>query len=128
MALTDERAGLIALAERCEAAEGPDRKLDEAIERATGNYTAFAHYTLGDDDFDEYVPTRYSASIDAAMSLVPEGWNRSFTDDPDDLGCVIGELWTRKRNAVGHAATPALALTAACLRARATENTDAPFA
>ena len=62
------------LIKRVESATGPDRELDEAIERATGNYTAFAHYTLGDDDFDEYVPTRYSASIDAAMTLVPEGF------------------------------------------------------
>ena len=115
-----ERAKLLELAERCEAAEGPDRGLDMLICTAlnTGRRT----------DPRDPGPDRFTASIDAAMSLVPEGWNRSFTDDPDDLGCVIGELWTRKRNAVGHAATPALALTAACLRARATENTDAPFA
>ena len=53
----------------------------------------------------------------AALSLKPEGWLRSFTDDPDDLGGVIAELWTKKRNAWANASTPALALTAAILRA-----------
>ena len=117
-----ERAKLLELAKRCEAASGQLRGLDYLIFCAQVPVGEKAYW---DPDDPKY---HFTASIDAALSLVPEGWNRSFTDDPDDLGCVIGELWTRKRNAVGHAATPALALTAACLRALATENTDAPFA
>ena len=133
-----ERAKLLELAERCEAAEGPDRKLDEAIERATGNYTAFAHYTLGDDDCDEYVPTRYSASIDAAMTLAKANWLVGFKglwDGKAKAANAFIDLYTVKDDGLfwgdhiqACATTPALALTAACLRARATENTDAPFA
>lgn len=61
---------------------------------------------------------RHGAYVDAALTLVPEGWNRSFTDDPDDLGGCIAELWTAKQHAWANAATPALAMTAAALKAR----------
>lgn len=125
-----EQAKLLELAERCEAAEGPDRKLDEAIERATGNYNAFAHYTLGDDDFDEYVPTRYTASIDAAMTLVLDDWVIwQMGDYPDNSPhrwhCTLWQDGSDTPGDCVYATKLALALTAASLRARATENIDA---
>ena len=116
------------LSDRVAAASGPDRELDLAIERAVGTYTAFSHYRLGDDDCEEYVPTRYTASIDAAMTLVPEGCgvylNRYWTVQHD------GPVWSAELAFGGipddprrvfdcfDAATPALALTSAALKAR----------
>ena len=127
-----ERAKLLELAERCEAAQGPDRGLDMLICTAlnTGRRT----------DPRDPGPDRFTASIDAAMTLVPKHlmeWEvcaydaardprfgrfqsriklLNYADDPDELG----------PQAIANAATPALALAAASLRARATENTDAP--
>lgn len=108
-----------ALAERCERAAGPDRELDAEI----GRY--FSARFLG------YVPdepqhgcAEFTRSIDAAMTLVPEGWywraghgvlwpgwahlNRKHPDHCE-----------REDEHSAHAETPALALCAAALRARA---------
>jgi len=93
---------LLLLAERVEDAEGFDPDLDHAI-----------HDLLGDNDG----APAYTLSLDAALTLVPEGcgWTggsgRAF------------HIWKYTHTAVseyGNAATPALALTAACLRARST--------
>ena len=117
---------LLDLAEQCEKADGPDRGLDEKIERITGNYTAFGFYTLGDNDFDEYIPTRYTSSLDAAMTLLTEGW---FTSNYHagwsgghwwELSCIRDDL-QQYISVKGHAKIPALALTAAALRAKAQE-------
>jgi hypothetical protein len=113
----------IELAERCEAAEGPDRELDRAIELAIF------------PDRISPCPTvellAYSASLDAAMTLVPEGWGRielgryvgggeagadrwctlAFPDWEGDVLDVEAE----------NCATEALALCAAALRARAAQ-------
>jgi len=105
------------LSDRVAAASGPDRELDLAIERAVGTYTAFSHYRMGDDDCEEYVPTRYTASIDSAMTLVPEGWFWTTATTP--LRGGYGRLIDREGyQACAQAATPALALTAAALKSR----------
>lgn len=95
------------LAERIEQAEGPGRDLDREIAIASGRVPlGFEH--------DERWPT-YTASLDAAMTLVPEceGWvidGRSYPEA--EICCLNGDI-------VGAAAaTPALALCAAALRAR----------
>ena len=115
---------------RIESADGPSRELDEAIERAVGRYTAFQHYTLGDDDTPDYVPTRYTASIDAALTLVPEGWSVHLHTSEDRPDCEIhitvrlGRSYpTNKtvygeRSGVGSFGMVALALAAAALKAR----------
>lgn len=108
-------ASLIA---RCEAAEGPDRELDLAIEL----HLEGAGYAYPADNWQKDV-SAYTASLDAAMSLVPEGWSTAnYHQGPSggghwwELGCIRDDL-QQYLSAKGRAATPALALTAACLRA-----------
>jgi len=96
---------LLNLAERCEKATGPNRSLDNGIRLATNNGCAF-----GDDP-------SYTASLDAAMTLVPEGLAMGFKMAPCQRAhamlATIGEEWD------GSGATPALAICAVALRARA---------
>lgn len=75
---------LLELAERCEQAAGPDRELDFAIFIALN--PGLRQYVRGRgglvhpmDSTDQrimanHIPPRYATSLDAAMSLVPEGW------------------------------------------------------
>jgi hypothetical protein len=98
------------LALRCEQATGPDRESDVAI------YDAL--FTKAGDFDTAYVAKCYTASLDAAMSLVPEG--QDFRVQRFNGGCRA-VAWIAARN-VGydgeHPASPALALCAASLRAR----------
>ncbi|HYF40924.1 MAG TPA: hypothetical protein VEA35_00625 [Ramlibacter sp.] len=87
-------------------------------------------YDCGDDEIPYW-----SGSIDAAMSLVPEGWpvvklsnerNASFPDDNAHVELAT-EHWAdpqagQGRVVDGHAATLPLALCIAALRARATQE------
>jgi hypothetical protein len=70
------------------------------------------------------------ASLDAAMRLVPEGWEPVIDCVNQDQRLAHVDLWQSvtklggdglpfNERAVGNATTPALALTAACLKARA---------
>jgi hypothetical protein len=125
-----------ALALWCEQATGPDRELDAAIwllcvPGATRKQWSYVHIaTERTCEIDEtrdgsgkliIVPT-YSASLDAALTLVPAEAN-CFGFDSDPKTCeaycsrnhVAGGHWIVSREA----ATPALALCAAALRARA---------
>ena len=108
---------LTTLAMECERAEGASYDLDCRIHQAIGG-TVPSGFQM------QYEGTRvpaYTASLDAAMSLVPEGWG---------VDIFAGVTATRVKpsasvwypGASSHeadAATPALALTAACLRVRA---------
>lgn len=130
-----QKDDLLKLADRVEALSGPDRKVDELIERAVGTYSAFRYYTLGDDDQPDYIPTRYTASLDAAETLVPGGengrWNTGkFNTNAkkctaqvaveDEIFIETGSLGRGlKVRSSAIAATPALALCAAALRALA---------
>lgn len=132
--MTDQRT-LIALAERCEKAKGPDRELDRAIADAI-RPPARPHVA----DLDAPPPgfgrgfmegdlwgASYTASIDAAMSLVPEVWGNVGTYPW--LGKQKAGVWqagvsapgNEKRPPVCYARTAALALTAASLRALAAQ-------
>ena len=101
---------LLKLAERCEAAEGPDRELDLDIMRWAEN--------IGGDPANA---RPYTASIDAALMLVPKRHTWTLYADGcagvcpkrDDDDLADGTIW---------AATPALALCAAALRARSKER------
>lgn len=118
-----DRTTMLALAERAEKAEGPDRELDATI-----------HGELGDEQrrrsiasIGPYGP-RYTASIDAALTLkaphtlwatgsMEEGpFARICWPQPD--GSYLGGYFEAK------AATPALALVAAICRARAEGGVD----
>lgn len=123
---------LTALADRCEAASGPDRELDASLALACGIvrerdgncfYGHRDHSVLvlerGYYDHDGNAPelSAYTSSTDAAMSLAPMPSTRWFVDGPlgSDASVDHGNL-PRTR---GRAATPALAICAAALRARA---------
>lgn len=95
------RDELRALAERCEQATGASYVLDSEIWAATSAQT-------------EIVPPAYTASLDAAMTLVPEGCRLTH------LGQAPWGRWNASVDSVnGNAATDALALCAAALHARA---------
>jgi hypothetical protein len=133
------REALLALAARVEAASGPDRQLDFAIFRALRpeyagpEWQPFAgglrHVNDSSDmrcmpDVDK-TPPHYTAILDAALTLVPDGykWALHSADDHSSpvAYCVpnMGRLpWPDWVNDV-EASTPALALTAASLRALA---------
>ena len=125
-----DRETLLALADRVEAMDGPDRAVDEAI--------FYAFYPRGAFDMPDEpvcVPThsgtivpRYTSSLDAAMTLVPEG---------DDISVNIAfgpwvqptvRIWTvdtdrpNSYDVAGVSESQAQAFGAACLRARAGEG------
>ena len=114
------RAALLALAERVEQASGADASLDSRIQRCIGA-SLFKPYTR---------------SLDAALTLVPEGWwltldRYIISDDPKPntrtwriwlkrmVGDIEGDGPVGSQKLFATGATPALALTAAALRARA---------
>lgn len=110
---------LIELADRCEKATRPDRQLDAVIAVAVCDDP---HAVVALPQFHGAgsvegamtfwnAPT-YTASLDAAMALVPEGWGWALFD-----GAVV--LTPDKGPQVmGDAATTPLALCATALRAR----------
>jgi hypothetical protein len=137
---------LIALAERVEALTGPDRMVAKLIFAAVysdgvPSPVVESGYGWREDDAGWWLatgedartppktvyPPNWLASLDAAMSLVPEGWvsvrgwdyrNRaSRAIFMDDEGVRL--FW-------GRAATPALAMTAAALRAIAETQEQQP--
>ena len=132
------RETLRSLADACEALSGPCRETDALIWAATvGGYiegNAIWHddrgwvkhaVSLGDGMVRERTllgdprnAPAYTASIDSAMSLGPEGWHTSLVLQDRHSRRWAWEL----RGGCGlkgfaRAATPALALTAASLRA-----------
>jgi hypothetical protein len=105
-----DRKTLLALAERIEGLTGPDRHFD---------WLVYGCDAAADPECIE--APFYTESLDAAMSLVPKfafwtvGYGQTHPDEPLGGGQVIvGEA-----EYYGEAATPALALTAAALRALA---------
>lgn len=132
------RAELLALADRAEWAEGADRELDAEI--AVAVYGGEIVWKTANYIMDPYPARRYpsaahvggycnghipafTTSLDAALSLVPEGWGWQMRRSHHGKRAVC-YLW----NGCGVwsptvvAATPALALVAAALRARAAEG------
>lgn len=122
---------LIALIARVESASGPDRELDLMVLRAHGGNGWYwldrERETITRDKYGRGAlgnPAcsldHYTASLDAAVTLVPEGYTGMVHLDGkaslyrDDMQPTIDSL----------AATPALALVAAALRARAQEVGD----
>ena len=133
---SEKAAALEALADRVAGAKGPDRELDAAIwlasvPGATRNELRYVHKASGKDCvIDEtrdasrrlIIVPAYSASLDAAMTLVPEGWTwfvRCSLDNEAMAGVYdpAPGFWGDASNALGK--TPALALTAAALRSAA---------
>ena len=132
---------LLELAQRVEALDGPCLDMDHEIalalnapdwrkekpwERTNGwaepNNARDAWAVLFYDAGGNPKPVaHYSASIDAAMTLVPEGHDMQihlFAGRGGEASCIVTQL---KRIGLPRifAASPALAITAAALRARA---------
>lgn len=119
--LTPEaKAELLALADLIERASGPDRELDAAIGGAMHKRGWHAADCLGN----------FTASLDAAMTLVPEGWfltlDRYILSDVPQRGSW--RVWLKfvhptdqVEKHFARCDTPALAVTAAALRTRASE-------
>lgn len=101
-------ARLNELADRVEAATGPNFELERQIWIAIGSPAI------------RPIPV-YTASLDAAMTLVPESWYRVEQQQTREGAWAKVTLLEKGFTPAdeGHAATPALALTAAALRARA---------
>lgn len=117
---------LLELAERCEKAEGPDRGVDGDIVAALTLQPDWAtvRSTRQPELFSDTGPglrartwlaPKFTASLDAAMTLVcADHWR--VEDHPLAGPCaIVGEQ-------EGYAATPALALCAAALRAKASQE------
>ena len=133
-------AELITLAARVEAATGPDRELDADISAAIGTPVRSRRTAGGKNKGREWFvdshggvetwshhPVDYTASIDAALSLLPEGrgWSIHYPSVPDSDNLPSARVWgTLHRTTAACAATPALALTAAILRALSEEMND----
>jgi hypothetical protein len=137
------RDELLALAARVEAATGADQILDAAVllvvspelasrpwEQVTypDRKRAFFADRSDPDGSNVVSPPAFTSSLDAAASLVPDGWDG-------------GVYWSRRSGSAAHlhlvaddriappatskgAATSALALTAAAIRAKAQEAGD----
>lgn len=125
------------LISKLEAATGPSRELDAAIVLALYPEASIRLYIEGDTEPTVFhaaplVPNKhelphYTASIDAALTLVPEGyfWSCGHNPDPDDdtpsdYGAMLCRYWhvsdRSDTSAVG--ATPALALCIAACKAQ----------
>lgn len=148
-----KREELLSLADRVEALTGPDREVDADIAVAISNDPAawvvrdipsaiFTHkpgWWRDRDDKSHSAPS-YTASLDAAMTLVPDGW-RIYTADfsiknrarwmmegpklerieQEDGTWEAGEDWYKS----GTGNTAALGLIVACLRALASQEPNA---
>jgi hypothetical protein len=107
------------LIERLAKATGPDRALDLAIERAVNVST------IHDDHLDRFPEDAkvYTASIDAALTLVPKDSAAEITGQYDwQLECINGGLTISARVGADEktrsfADTPAIALCIAALKA-----------
>lgn len=124
-----DRATLEALLSRVESATGADRELDYDIPRAIARPPEGAIWTT---DRDYYPPI--TSSLDAVLALVERelpGWKWTATNIGYDDGAWQGKpgallkhpASSDRPTAKACAATPALALLAALLRAKIAEAT-----
>lgn len=112
---------LLRLAERCEQVTGPDRELDREIKLAL---EIGKPWTRSTPEAARVWALHYTASLDAAMTLVPEGFHIDLRVRADDTPPIaglkqMGHLSIRQSDLVSEtseAATAALALCAAALR------------
>ena len=111
---------LLKLAERCEGAEGPDRELDLEIARMMGVTVMRRNYQ--DTANEEYTHWHYTASVDAALTLVPEGMLVALEIGESTRAAVGNDVEAGFLGYAATAPTPALALCAASLRARSASD------
>ena len=112
------------LIKRLEALEAPCRDCDVEIARLKYGRDAVRRGGVGWSNDAIIVPCypgwkimpAYTASIDAAMTLVPEGWLWSLFG-PDNQACLVNPD-NPSQASTCDAATPAIALCIAALRAQ----------
>lgn len=144
MTSTSTSPTLSELADRVERLTGPCSRETDALIAATlrithgahpwlakwaGEIRATGHCVQAFNDSGEscanWIPLEYTASLDAAMTLVPEGALFSVghigDDSPDLFQATIMPMGPSRH---ASASTPALALTAASLRARAASGSS----
>ena len=136
--MQDEAALLLALAAKVEAYvpanhydldRGRERELNEAIGLAcgVGHRRKVGDPALGNDRWVPMPLKPYVTSIDSAMSLVPSGFMCRVQSWPDGVNTALLEKDAGDFGAIDarhtetFAASPALALCAAALRARAAQ-------
>ena len=114
---------------RLEAAEGPSRELDREIAEAVGMELRVRGSTLVFVDTDGshlMAAPDYTASLDAAVSLVPEGWwwllEQWGFAKPDRRQIFRADLFQPKQEITAHAPIPALALCIAALKVMEAEK------
>ncbi len=121
---------------RVEAAEGPDRELDVAIYlrifgdrpfgccgpfnnpkpgSLAGYHAAYKSVINSDDAIPDDVVPRYTSDLNAVVAMIPDGYSRWAVTGRNSA--TVGRPGNPETKWV-FAATPALALLAACLRAR----------
>ena len=112
---------LLELADRCEKVSGPDREIDREIGRAIGIHVQGSPQEPTAWINREWIPLPvYTASIDAAMTLIPDSWHvvqlrhMNPTNWYAEVGSIIDDAETRE----GEGIFGNLALCAASLRAR----------
>lgn len=137
-------ADLTALIERLEKAGGPSRELDAQIAYAVQLDRSDVHNREFVTVFERHGPEemgrvadtwnipKYTASIDAALTLVPEGWSKTIDEYADGRG--VARCWGKAapgepfgRGPDTHhveACTAPLALCIAALKARQTTEGD----
>ena len=128
--MTSKRDELLALAERCEKATEGSRELDGLIWKAVCEKPGNVWMRQDPEDTVAYeAPPAYTTSLDAAKTLVPEGcgwvagWGQTRPDEPMGGAQITpsarynGSFMAGEVIAEAEAATPALALCAAALRA-----------
>lgn len=130
--LPDQTNLMEELAQRCERASGPDRELDALIGIGLGWFVARPERWEGDGlqyvdvreagkqawpghGGDQLVPN-FTGSLDVALALAPNCWSWRVGNLPSGRG--FASLGTQTSLEDVEAATPALALCAASLRAR----------
>lgn len=114
-----DRTTLEALLARVLQGTGPDRELDKAILASMGFTWRGMAYWHHDEKTMWRGSTFFTASLDAALTLVPKGWLYELHSGNDEDWAEVtlfpylakATFWTR-------AATPPRALIAACLKAR----------
>ncbi|WP_313437348.1 hypothetical protein [Novosphingobium sp.] len=121
---------LLALAARCEAAEGPDRDIDRALCPLVSIRVVDEGRLLGRCYYDENghgVPLPlFTSSLDAAMTLIPAQYRLGTLMEFDSEGRWAAKLFNRGKPGGLPAAggsSAALAIVVACLRARAGQAT-----
>ena len=111
--MTPSKDHIDMLVERCEKATGPDRELDAQI----GRYFSADFLGYVPDD-PQYGCAEFTRSLDAAMTLVPEGWFWQVGQGNHAWAAVYKNPIPPAMRVDPIGATPALALCAAALKAR----------